>query len=215
MSHEDDLGEGTELERSGDASAATKQADTRAALNDAVLIRAGGVLALASKVFQSVYEQVTSTAVEIAMPVWGNAAYTAQNALMPLFIVALYLVQRHAFGGLGRTATLMALVGAVLWTAAAMHQLLTAVIADGAEQPDPPDGVIAVIMTFFAVSMVGLFLLGIATWRARVLPAWAAALLTIGIPIALGPGGPVPVLYLVYSSGIAALGVSAIRKMSS
>jgi hypothetical protein len=210
------LARGTGHEHVGEVTTGTAEADSRPVSNDAFLVRAGGVaavLALVSQVFQVIYQQVTGTAVEIAMPVWGNVAYTGQIALMPLFIVAMYLAQRRAFGGLGRTATLVALVGAVLWSAASMDQLLAAIVAEGAKPPDPPDGVIVVILSFFAVYVVGLFLLGIATWRAGVLPRRAAALLTIGIPIALGPGGLVPVLFLVYGSGIAALGVSAMRRV--
>jgi hypothetical protein len=173
-----------------------------------------GVAALASQAFQEIY-QVSGTAVEIGLPVWGNVAYAGQIALMPLVVLGLYLAQRSAFGRFGTVASVVALAGSVLWAAASVHQLLDVVAANPHPAPEPPGRVIVVSMSFFALYAIGLMMLGIATWRARVLPRAAAILLTLGVPLGLALNGVTSLSLLVYGSGAAWLGLAAFRVVST
>lgn len=58
-------------------------------------------------------------------------------------------------------------------------------------------------------------MLGIATWRARVLPRAAAVMLTIGVPLGLTLSGVSSLVLLVYGVAAAWLGVAAFRLVST
>jgi hypothetical protein len=173
-----------------------------------------GVAALASQAFQEIY-QVSGTAVEIGLPVWGNVAYAGQIALMPFVVLGFYLAQRSAFGRFGTVASVVALAGSVLWAAASVHQLLDVVAVNPRPAPEPPGRVVVVSMSFFALYAIGLMMLGIATWRAHVLPRGAAVVLTIGVPLGLALNGVTSLALLVYGSGAAWLGLAAFRVVST
>jgi hypothetical protein len=173
-----------------------------------------GVAAVASQAFQEIY-QVSGTPVEIGLPIWGNVAYAGQIALMPFVVLGLYLAQRSAFGRFGTAASAVALVGSVLWAAASVHQLLDVVAAHPRPAPEPPGRVVVVSMSFFALYAIGLMMLGIATWRAHVLPRGAAVVLTIGVPLGLALNGVTSLALLVYGSGAAWLGLAAFRVVST
>jgi hypothetical protein len=170
---------------------------------------------VASQAFQEIYQQVSGTAVETALPIWGNAAYAGQIALMPFVVLAVYLAQRSTFGRFGTVASVTALVGSLLYAASPIHQLMDVLAVDPRPAPEPPGRVIIVFMSFFALYAIGLMMLGIATWRARVLPTAAAIMLTLGVPIALAIGGITPLALLVYGSGAAWLGLAAFRVVSA
>jgi hypothetical protein len=172
-----------------------------------------GVAAVASQAFQEIY-QVSGTAVEVGLPIWGNVAYAGQMALMPFVVLALYLAQRSTFGRFGTVASVIAVAGSVLWAAASVHQLLD-VLADPSPAPDPPGRVLVVVLLFFALYAIGLMLLGVATWRARVLPRAAAIILTTGVPLGLALDGVTSLALLVYGLGAAWLGLAAFRVVSA
>lgn len=173
-----------------------------------------GAAAVASQAFQEIYS-IPGPPVEIALPVWGNIAYAGQIALMPLVVLALYLAQRSVFGRFGTVASVVALAGSVLWAAASVHQLLDVLAAAPRPAPDPPGRVLVVSLAFFAIYAIGLMMLGIATWRARVLPRAAAILLAIGVPLGLAFEGVTSLVLLVYGSGAAWLALAAFRLVSA
>lgn len=184
---------------------------------DRLLVGVGacaGVVAVASQAFQELY-QVSGTAVEIGLPIWGNVAYAGQIALMPFVVLAIYLAQRSALGRFGAVASLVALAGSMLWAAATAHQLLDVMTTDSRSASDPPGRVLVVVLSFFALYAIGLMMLGIATWRARVLPRAAAIMLAIGVPLGLALDGVSSLALLVYGTGAAWLGVAAWRLVSA
>jgi hypothetical protein len=184
---------------------------------DRLLVGVGacaGVLAVASQVFQEVY-QVSGTAVEVGQPIWGNVAYAGQIALMPFVVLGVYLAQRYALGRLGTVASVVALAGSMLWAAASVHQLLDVLTVDPRPAPDPPGRVLVVSLSFFALYAIGLMTLGIATWRARVLPRAAAMMLTLGVPLGLALDGVSSLALLVYGAGAAWLGLAAWRLVAA
>jgi hypothetical protein len=137
-------------------------------VQDRLLIGVGacaGVIALASNAFQSIYQQVSGTAVETALPIWGNIAYAGQIALMLFVVLGVYLAQRSGFGRFGTVASAIALLGTMLWAAACVHQFLDVLAVSPGTAPEPPGRVIVVMMSFFALHAIGLLMLGIATWR--------------------------------------------------
>jgi hypothetical protein len=187
-------------------------------VQDRLLVGVGacaGVIAVASKAFQTIYEQVSGTAVEIGLPIWGNIAYAGQITLTSFVVLAIYLVQRSVFGRFGTVASVIALVGSILWAAACVHQFLDVLAVDPRTAPEPPGQVIIVIVSFFALHVIGLLMLGVATWRARILPKTAAIMLTLGVPIGLTLSGVTPLALLVYCLGAAWLGLAALRVVTA
>jgi hypothetical protein len=187
-------------------------------VQDRLLVGVGacaGVIAVASKAFQTIYEQVSGTAVEIGLPIWGNIAYAGQITLTSFVVLAIYLVQRSVFGRFGTVASVIALVGSILWAAACVHQFLDVLAVDPRTAPEPPGQVIIVIVSFFALHVIGLLMLGVATWRARILPKTAAIMLTFGVPIGLMFSGVTPLALLVYCLGAAWLGLAALRVVTA
>jgi hypothetical protein len=184
---------------------------------DRLLVGVGacaGVAAVTLQAFQEIY-QLSGTAVEIGLPIWGNVAYAGQIALMPFVVLALYLAQRSTFGRFGTVASVVALVGTVLWAAASVHQLLDVLTVDQRPAPDPPGRVLVVALSCFALYAIGLMMLGIATWRAHVLPRIAAIMLTIGVPLGLALDGVTSLTLLVYGAGAAWLALAAFRVVSA
>jgi hypothetical protein len=187
-------------------------------VQDRLLVGVGacaGVIAVASKAFQTIYQQVSGTAIEIGLPIWGNIAYAGQITLTSFVVLAIYLVQRSAFGRFGTVASVIALIGSMLWAAACVYQFLDVLAVDPRTPPEPPGRVIIVMMSFFALHVIGLFMLGVATWRARILPRTAAIMLTLGVPIGLTISGMTPLALLVYCLGAAWLGLGALRVVTA
>jgi hypothetical protein len=187
-------------------------------VQDRLLIGVGacaGVIALASNAFQSIYQQVSGTAVETALPIWGNIAYAGQIALMLFVVLGVYLAQRSGFGRFGTVASAIALLGTMLWAAACVHQFLDVLAVSPGTAPEPPGRVIVVMMSFFALHAIGLLMLGIATWRARILPKTAAIMLTLGVLLGLTIESATPLVLLVYCSGAAWLGLAAFRVVTA
>jgi hypothetical protein len=200
--------------------ARTSGEDPRPTVNrSGVIIGVGAVCAVLGAVSlatQQIWSILAGEVIEIDTPILGTALYAAQIALFVVAVVGLYLHQRKAFNTFGEIATLIALLGTLLWSGSAASQALDVVAGGGKPAPDNiPTPLLVWIFIAFGLYAVGLILFGIATWRAGVLPPVSAALVVFGIPLGLVLDGFVPGILMVYGAGIAWLGVATLVQLRS
>ena len=162
-------------------------------------IRLGGVAAIASAVLallsfvlyivvvggDRISEAATSTA--FFLP---SGAQLLAMALLLIGLVALFVRQAEAFGALGLTGFVLALLGTTLAAGAAWSQVfvvprLAEVAPAVADQG--AGSVLAGFLLSFLVFGVGWLVFGVATLRARVFPRWAVIVLMVGAVISIIP----------------------------
>jgi hypothetical protein len=163
------------------------------------LIRWGGVAAMSSALLAllsfvlyllivggaRVSEAATSTA--FFLP---SGAQLLAMALLLIGLVALFGRQAEAFGVLGLTGFVLALLGTTLAAGAAWSQVfvvprLAEVAPTVADQGT--GSVLAGFLLSFLLFGVGWVVFGVATLRTRLFPRWAVILLIVGAVISIVP----------------------------
>ena len=133
--------------------------------------------------------------------------------LLGLGLVALYMRQEHALGGLGTAAFAAALAGTMLAAGGAWDQVFTVpYLAD--ESPSVLDAgasgsLLAGFFLSFTLLAVGWALFAVATRRAGVLPRRASTVLLVGAVLAFLPA-PTALRLLVLTIGAALLARAAV-----
>lgn len=156
------------------------------------------------------FENVSTIA---AMGVYAfiTACVLLAALLLSLGLIGLYASQAEAAGFLGFLGFLMAFVGTLLFAGFFWAQEFFApVVAEAA--PDLLDNVpgwlyFGSVMTF-SLFALGWLLFGVATFRARIYPRWAALLLMIGAVLIIFP---LPVPSVVFDVAVAWLGLTLLR----
>jgi len=184
-----------------------------------IIIRVGAlcaVLGAVSLVTQQIWSIVAGEVIEIDTPILGRILYAAQIALFVFAVVGLYLHQRKAFNTFGQIATLTALSGTLLWSGSTTWEALD-VLRNGGKlvEDDMTAPVLVWILIAFGLYALGLFLFGVATWRAGVLPRIPAALVVFGILLGLLLDGLLPGILIVYGAGLAWLGIATLVQLRS
>src|ERR671917_2545940 len=162
-------------------------------------IRLGGVatitsavLALLSFVLYLVVvggDRISEAATSAAFFLPSGAQLLAM-ALLLIGLVALFVRQAEAFGVLGLTGFVLALLGTTLAAGAAWSQVfvvprLAEVAPAVADQGT--GSVLAGFLLSFLLFGVGWFVFGVATLRTRLFPRWAVTLLMVGALISIVP----------------------------
>jgi hypothetical protein len=143
-----------------------------------------------------------------------SAVHTTWVLLLVFGLLGLHLHQQQAAGAFGQIATLVALFGTVTLFAASLTEvtILPALPKGSPLVDEPPPALLAVFLASFVAYVVGLLLFGIATWRARVLPRRAAALLMLGVVLALTLKGVVPGVLAVLGVALVWLGAATVAQ---
>jgi hypothetical protein len=173
------------------------------------------VLGTLSLVIQQAWSIVAGEVIEFHSPLLGRILYAAQITLFVVAVVGLYLHQRKAFNTFGQIATLVALWGTLLWSGSATSEAFMTVANDGKPIDQVPPSLLAWVFVAFGLYAIGLFLFGIATWRAGVLPRVPAGLVVFGIPLGLTLERFLPGILIVYGLGIAWLGITTLLQLRS
>ncbi len=166
---------------------------------NSALIRLGGLAAILSALFAllsfvlylvivgggRLSEAATSAA--FFLP---SGAQLLAMALLLIGLVALFARQAEAFGALGLTGFVLALLGTTLAAGAAWSQVfvvprLAEVAPAVADQG--AGSVLAGFLLSFLLFGVGWLVFGVATLRTRVFPRWAVILLIVGAVISILP----------------------------
>ena len=171
------------------------------------------VLGTVSLVTQQVWSIFAGEVIEIHTPILGRILYAAEITLFVVAVVGLYLHQRKAFNTFGQIATLVALWGTLLWSGSATSETFMTVANGGKPIDHVPPSLLTWVIVVFGLYVLGLFLFGIATWRAGVLPRLPAALVVIGIPLGLTLERFIPGILIVYGVGIAWLGIATLLQL--
>ena len=173
------------------------------------------VLGMVSLVTQQIWSIVAGEVIEIHAPILGRILYAAQITFFVIAVVGLYMHQRKAFNTFGQIATLVAMWGTLLWSGSATSEAFM-VVANGGKPIDHiPPPLLAWVFVAFGLYALGLFLFGITTWRAGVLPRVPAALVVFGIPLGLILDRFLPGILIVYGVGIAWLGIATLLQLRS
>lgn len=143
-----------------------------------------------------------------------SAVHSTWVLLLVFGLLGLHLHQEHAAGVFGQIATLVALFGTVTLFAGALTEvtMLPALPADSPLIDEPPPAMLVLILGSFVLYVVGLLLFGVATWRARVLPRRAAALLVVGVLLALALKPFVPGVLAVMGVALVWLGAATLTQ---
>lgn len=143
-----------------------------------------------------------------------SAVHATWVLLLAFGLLGLHRHQEHSAGVFGQVATLMALFGTVTLFAASLTEvtILPALPTDSPLIETPPPALLVVFLVSFGAYVVGLLLFGVATWRAGVLPWRAAALLIIGMLLALTLKSVVPGVLAVFGVALVWLGGAAVRQ---
>jgi hypothetical protein len=166
---------------------------------NSALIRLGGVAAIASALLALLsfvlYLVIVgggrlSDAATSAAFFLPSGAQLLAMALLLIGLVALFARQAGAFGALGLTGFVLALLGTTLAAGAAWSQVfvvprLAEVAPAVADQG--AGSVLAGFLLSFLLFGVGWLLFGVATLRTRVFPRWAVVLLIVGALLSILP----------------------------
>jgi hypothetical protein len=177
-----------------------------------IIVKVGGVAAASAGVL-IVGQECWAVAVGgVGEGVAESAVHTTWVLLLVFGLLGLHLHQQHAAGVFGQIATLVALFGTVTLFAASLTEvtILPALPKDSPLVDEPPPALLAVFLTSFVTYVVGLLLFGVATWRARVLPRRAAALLVLGVVLALALKDVVPGVLVVLGVALVWLGAATV-----
>ena len=162
-------------------------------------IRLGGVAAIASAALALLSfvlylvvvggDRISEAATSAAFFLPSGAQLLAM-ALLLIGLVALFVRQAEAFGALGLTGFVLALLGTTLAAGASWSQVfvvprLAEVAPAVADQGT--GSVLAGFLLSFLLFGVGWLVFGAATLRTRVFPRWAVILLIVGAVISILP----------------------------
>jgi hypothetical protein len=179
-----------------------------------VIVRVGGIATAAAGVLvvgQEVWGVVVGDFGEGAVE---SAVHSTWVLLLVFGLLGVHLHQQHAAGVFGQVATLVALLGTVTLFAASLTEvtILPALPQGSPLIDDPPPALAAVFLVSFVAYVAGLLLFGAAIWRAGVLPRRAAALLVVGVVLALVLKGVVPGVLAVLGVALIWLGVATLAQ---
>jgi hypothetical protein len=179
-----------------------------------VIVKVGGIVTAAAGVL-IVGQEVWGVAVGgVGEGAAESAVHTAWVLLLVFGLLGLHLHQQHAAGVFGQIATLVALFGTVTLFGASLTEvtILPALPKSSPLVDEPPPALLAVFLVSFVAYVAGLLLFGVATWRARVLPRRAAALLVIGVVLALALKAVVPGVLAVLGVALVWLGAATVAQ---
>jgi hypothetical protein len=179
-----------------------------------VIVKVGGVAAVLAGVLVA-GEEVWGLAVGgINEGMAESAVHSTWVLLLVFGVLGLHLHQQQAAGRFGQIATLAALFGTVTLFALALTEvtILPALPADSPLVDKPPPAMLVMFFVSFAAYIVGLLMFGIATWQARVLPRRAAALLVIGMLLALAGKSFIPGVMVFFGLAWIWLGAATVRQ---
>jgi hypothetical protein len=176
-----------------------------------VIVRVGGVAAALAGVLV-VEEELRSAGQRVVEGMAESAVHTTWVLLLVFGLFGIHMHQQRAAGRFGQIAALVALFGMVTLFGAALTEvtILPALPADSPLVDRPPPVLLAVFLGSFVAYVVGLLLFAVAIWRAGVLPRRAAALLVIGIVLALAVKSLVPGVMVVFGGAWIWLGVATV-----
>jgi hypothetical protein len=177
-----------------------------------VIVKVGGVAAALAGVLIIAQEIWDVAMGPITEGVGESAVHSTWVLLLVFGVLGLHLHQQHAAGVFGEVATLIALFGLVALFAAALTEVTMMPALPESFVDEPPPAMLAVFLGSFVAYVLGLLLFGIATWRAGVLPRRAAALLVIGIVLALALKSVVPGVLLVFGVALVWLGGATVTQ---
>jgi hypothetical protein len=182
-----------------------------------LIVKVGGVAATVAGIL-ILGQEIWAVAVGgISEGMAESAVHTTWVLLLVFGLFGLHLHQQHAVGRFGQIATLVALFGTVTLFAAALTEVtvLPFLPEDSPLIDEPPPAMLAVFFVGFVAYVLGLLLFGIATWRAGVLPRRAAALLVIGMVLALALKPVIPGVLAVMGVALIWLGVAAVAQATA
>jgi hypothetical protein len=174
-----------------------------------VIVKVGGVAAALAGVL-IIEEEIRGFVVGISEGIGESAVHSTWVLLLVFGLLGMYLHQQRAAGVFGQIATLVALFGTVTLFGAALTEVTVLPALPKGLIDKPPSALLVVFIGSFVAYVVGLVLFGIATWRARVLPRRAAALLVIGIVLALTVKSSVPGVMVVFGLAWVWLGAATV-----
>lgn len=174
-----------------------------AAVLAAVLLLVSDILELLVFGFENV-----SAIAAMGIYVFVTTGVLLAALLLSLGLIGLYASQTEAAGSLGLLGFLMAFVGTVLlagfFWAQEFFALVVAEAAPGLLDNVPGWLYFGSVMTF-SLFALGWLLFGVATFKARIYPRWAALLLMIGAVLIIFP---LPVPSVVFDVAVAWLGLA-------
>lgn len=140
-----------------------------------------------------------------------SALHTIWVALMFVAILGLATLQRPAFGRFGRIATVVALVGTGGLTVLALIETIGLLGSTSESTDDPALPVLVLIFAVFGCYIAGLLLFGAATFKARVLPRSAGALLVVSVLLKMFASDVLPGTLALLGAAFVWLGVVMLR----
>lgn len=176
------------------------------------LLRWGGLAALVSgvasvmgdllRLFVDVESAEAATTTSYALVFW---MYLIGAVLLLIGLVCLYVSQSEEAGVLGLIGFLISFSGTVLLAGTLWFELfITPALASEAPRLAEAElGLVGFVLTFLLV-VVGWFLFGLATLRARLYPRWSAMLLLVGVIVSFLP---VPLSGVVFSVAVSWMGL--------
>jgi hypothetical protein len=157
-------------------------------MSSTLMIRVGGVAAvlagslrILSDSYELVFGRVTPGSTGDTVTA---AAHATHLPLLVFAIIGVHLLQQRTVDAFGQLCTLVAIFGMMFLFGGAWAQsfLLPAQRAEGSAVVDDPGPLaIAGFLAATVLFVLGLLLWGVTILRARVLPAWPAVLLLVGL----------------------------------
>jgi hypothetical protein len=139
-------------------------------------------------------------------------SFLAGKVLILIGLIGLYLHQAEVAGRFGLVAFLVALVGTALMVSSDWSEVFIAPILMQAAptlMDEPPSLLMVGFLLNYGLETLGWLLFGVATFRARVFPRAAAAMLTVGVLLPfVGPSWS----FVVWNSAIIWLGLIVLRE---
>jgi hypothetical protein len=145
----------------------------------------------------------------------SSVLFLVGMVLLVLALIGLYLHQAEAGGRFGLVAFLIALVGTTLMVSSDWSELFIAPILMQAAPTlveAPPASLMVGFLLNFGFYTVGWLLFGIASFRARVFPRAAAAMLAVGVLLPLITS--IPWIFVVWNAAIVWMGLAVLRQKS-
>lgn len=177
-------------------------------------IFAGGLMGFAD-LYHAVAERVITEYSGSSTEQIGSVIFLVGRVLVVFGLPALYLQHAASAGRFGFIAFAIAMLGNTLMVASDWSEVFIAPILlslDPTLFEEPPARIMIGFMVNFIPETLGWLLFGLSAFRARIFPQPAAALLMVGVGLAVvGPSWSYVVLY----AAIVWMGIVAARKPSS
>jgi hypothetical protein len=190
-------------------------------MSSTLMIKVGGVAAVLAgslRILSDSYEMVFGVVTPGSTgDTVTSAAHAAHLPLLVFAIVGVHLLQQRTVDAFGQVCTLLAIFGMMFLFGGAWAQsfLLPGLRAGGSTMVNEPDAL--ALVGFLAGT--GLFVLGLLLWavtilRARVLPAWPAVLLIVGVLGGLALKSVFDGALLPLNAAIVCIGVATLSRLS-